>query len=78
MSSGCGRLNEGPPVKGGITVGRDCERLAAEVPAPGISEGGDVFVSIAEHRVALGQANGNLRATRTCQINQRKRLSGGR
>jgi hypothetical protein len=74
---GCAHSNSAP-ANASITIGRDCENLSREVPAPDIVEGGDVFASVAEHRVALGQANRNIRATRTCQVKQRVRLQGGR
>ncbi|WP_453966531.1 hypothetical protein [Bradyrhizobium elkanii] len=32
-------------------------------------------IAVGEYRVALGEANGNITATRTCQANQRKRLA---
>jgi hypothetical protein len=34
-------------------------------------------VAVARHRAALGQANTNLVATRTCQEKQRERFAAG-
>jgi hypothetical protein len=77
MLSACAHSNSAP-ANMAVTIGRDCENLAQEVPAPDIVDGGDAFESVAEHRVALGRANRNIRVTRDCQVKQRKRLQGGR
>lgn len=34
-------------------------------------------LAVGEYRVALGEANDNITATRECQSNQRKRLAKG-
>jgi hypothetical protein len=66
---------------------RECELLADTVPYPNVSAGMSAKVAVARHRAAravarhraaLGQANGNLVATRTCQELQRQRFAGGR
>ena len=77
MLIGCAHSNNAP-ANASITIGRDCENLAQEVAAPDLVEGANVFESVADYRVALGQANRNIRATRTCQVKQRKRLAGER
>lgn len=38
----------------------------------------DPKLAVGEYRVALGEANDNLDATRVCQQNQRKRVARGR
>lgn len=59
-------------------ISTDCENLAQNVADP--LEAGRITVktnpklAAGEYRVALGEANGNISATRTCQVNQRKRL----
>lgn len=73
MLGGCSLSASGARPR--VALSTDCERLAVEVPAPHIREGGDVYQSVAEHRVALGSANSNLRATRACQVRQRERLA---
>ena len=75
--SACAHSNSAP-ASPKVTIGRNCEKLAQEVPAPDIVEGGDVFEAVAEHRVVIGQLNRNVRATRTCQVKQRKRPAGER
>lgn len=65
----------------GFQLSRECENLAADVADP--LEAGTVTVktnpklAVGEYRVALGEARGNLGATRTCQANQRELLSRG-
>jgi hypothetical protein len=46
--------------------------LAKPVPYPAVTAGMSAKVAVARHRAALGQANGNLVATRTCQEKQRE------
>jgi hypothetical protein len=54
--------------------------LAENVPDPvedgRIAVGGNPKRAVGEYRVALGSANRNINATRTCQAEQRVRLSG--
>jgi hypothetical protein len=54
--------------------------LAANVPDPvedgRIAVGGNPKRAVGEYRVALGSANRNINATRTCQAEQRVRLEG--
>jgi len=66
----------GSPTVPSVQIPRDCELLAATVPYPAVSKGQSAKVSVARHRAALGQANGNLVATRTCQQQQRQRFAG--
>jgi hypothetical protein len=61
-----------------VQIPRDCELLADTVPYPTVSTGMSAKAAVARHRAALGQANGNLVATRTCQELQRQRFAGGR
>lgn len=67
----------GSPTVASVQIPRDCELLAATVPYPAVSTGMSAKVSVARHRAALGQANGNLAATRTCQEHQRERFTNG-
>lgn len=59
-----------------MQIPRDCEDLAKEVPLPPVAKGQSAKVSVAKHRAALGEANGNLKATRECQAHQRRRFAG--
>ncbi|MBN9001512.1 MAG: hypothetical protein J0H75_05380 [Rhizobiales bacterium] len=59
-----------------MQIPRDCEDLAKEVPYPPVVKGQSAKVSVGRHRAALGEANGNLRATRQCQEQQRQRFAG--
>ncbi|MGY4333179.1 hypothetical protein ACVWWG_007596 [Bradyrhizobium sp. LB7.2] len=65
-----------------VHVSTACEGLAQNVVDP--LEAGTVTVTtnpklaVGEYRVALGEANDNITATRECQSNQRKRLAKGR
>jgi hypothetical protein len=59
-----------------VQIPRDCEDLAQEVPYPPIYLKQSAKASEARHRAALKQANGNLRATRQCQEQQRQRFAG--
>jgi len=60
-----------------VQIPRDCELLAQTVPYPAVNAGMAAKVAVARHRAALGQANGNLVATRTCQERQRERFANG-
>jgi hypothetical protein len=60
-----------------VQIPRDCELLAKTVPYPAVTKGQPAKVAVARHRAALGQANGNLVATRTCQEQQRQRFANG-
>jgi hypothetical protein len=40
--------------------------------------GADPWYAVGEYAVALGEANGNIDAGRTCQEKQRKRLAKGK
>jgi hypothetical protein len=51
--------------------------LAKTVPYPAVSNGQSAKAALARHRAALGQANGNLVATRECQALQRERFARG-
>ncbi len=66
------------PSQATVQIPRDCEELARTVPYPSVAVGMNAKVSLARHRAALGQANGNLVATRTCQQEQRERFGGAR
>jgi hypothetical protein len=61
-----------------VTLGRDCENLAAIVSDPRIDEHTSPVIGTAQFAVALDEANGNLNATRECQANQRERLAKGK
>lgn len=71
----CG-ASPGSPTVATVQIPRDCELLAATVPYPAVTKGQSAKVAVARHRAALGQANGNLVATRTCQEQQRQRFAG--
>ena len=62
----------------GVQLSRECEHLAANVADPlddgRITERTDPKLAAGEYRVALGEANDNIDATRTCQAHQRERL----
>lgn len=75
MCAGCA-TSPGNPSAPTVQIPRDCELLASTVPYPAVSKGLSAKVAIARHRAALGQANGNLAATRTCQERQRQRFAG--
>jgi hypothetical protein len=80
--SGCASFSAPSQGNNGFQLSRDCEQLAANVADP--LDAGTVTVNsnpkraVGEYRVALGEANGNLDATRTCQADQRRRLCKGR
>lgn len=83
ISSGCTLFSaasrEPPaPTNHGVTLSRECERLAKNVDDPVVVEPIDPWHVIAEYAVALGDANGNIDATRECQEQQRKRLAKGK
>ncbi len=65
----------GSPSKPAVQIPRDCEELAKTVPYPPVAKGQNAKASVARHRAALGQANGNLEATRECQAAQRERFA---
>lgn len=67
----------GSPTRATVQIPRDCELLAATVPYPAVTKGQSAKVAVARHRAALGQANTNLVATRTCQEQQRQRFANG-
>jgi len=67
----------GSPTKASVQIPRDCEDLAKIVPYPPVTKGQSAKVSVARHRAALGQANGNLKATHDCQVSQRERFANG-
>jgi hypothetical protein len=69
--------SQGSPPAGSIQIPRDCELLAKTVPYPAVSKGQSAKAALARHRAALGQANGNLVATRECQALQRERFARG-
>jgi|GEM_PF-5819935 len=56
---------------------RDCENLARNVDDPALGKKPDPWRVIGQYAVALGEANGNLDATRACQAGQRERLAKG-
>jgi hypothetical protein len=51
-----------------------CEQLAQNVNDPVIPDRPDPWRVIGEYAVALGEANGNIDATRECQTRQRVRM----
>jgi len=67
----------GSPTRAAVQIPRDCELLAQTVPYPAVSKGQSAKVVLGRHRAALGQANTNLVATRTCQEQQRQRFANG-
>jgi hypothetical protein len=52
--------------------------LAVNVDDPVVEEPVDPWHVIGAYAVALGEANTNIDATRTCQQQQRKRLAKGK
>jgi hypothetical protein len=72
--SGCA-TSGAPSVKEGFQLSRECEHLATNVDEPTVTLTTDPKLAVGEYKVALDGANTNLTATRTCQSNQRKRLS---
>ena len=74
MFAGCAQS-----VKEGISTDRqlpaDCEYLAQEVPLPAVRKK-DLGAIAAENRAAAVQANGNIRETRGCMVDQRNGLAG--
>jgi len=59
-------------------LSRECERLAANINDPDVTESSDPWRAVGEYAVALGEANGNIDATRKCQQKQRARLAKGK
>ena len=72
----CTTLPNSPTVAS-VQIPRDCELLAKTVSYPAVTKGQAPKVALARHRAALGQANTNLVATRTCQEKQRQRFANG-
>lgn len=68
---------QGKPASVSVQIPRDCEDLAQRVPPPGVKVGVSAKAALAQHRGALVRANGNLEATRECQVNQRERFAAG-
>jgi hypothetical protein len=56
-------------------LSRDCERLAVDVDDPEVPDHPDPWKAIGEYAVALGEANANIDATRSCQVKQRAGLA---
>lgn len=79
--SGCGHFAAPPAESNGFQLSRECEHLAANVADPldegRITQQTDPKLAVGEYRVALGQANDNITATRTCQQGQRVRVGKG-
>lgn len=79
--SGCASFSAPSAGNNSFQLSRECEHLAANVADP--LDAGTVTVktnpkrAVGEYRVALGQANDNIDATRTCQADQRSRLAKG-
>ncbi|UFZ05492.1 hypothetical protein LQG66_04010 [Bradyrhizobium ontarionense] len=61
-----------------MALPRDCEQLARNVDDPTVGETSDPWRAIGEYAVALGEANGNIDATRECQRRQRERFGKGK
>jgi hypothetical protein len=81
MLTGCETFSAGgPPPAGhnGVMLPRDCENLARNVDDPKVSPRSDPWRVIGQYAVALGEANGNIDATRECQGGQRERMSKGK
>lgn len=78
MTATCGACATSPasPTRATVQIPADCERLAQTVPYPAVDKGMSAKVAVARHRAALGQANTNLVATRTCQEKQREQFAG--
>lgn len=76
---GCATLGAPSVDKQAVYISTDCEDLARDVPDPiddgRVTKRTNPKIMVGEYRVALGEARGNLSATRTCQANQRKRLA---
>ncbi|MGX1353357.1 hypothetical protein AB7M49_006978 [Bradyrhizobium elkanii] len=75
----CATLGAPSVDKQAYSLSTDCENLARNVSDP-VDDGRvtpktNPKIAVGEYRVALGEANGNITATRTCQANQRKRLA---
>lgn len=73
--TGCGHF--AAPDSPTVQIPRNCEDLAETVPHPEPSKAVDPKVTVGEYSIALDEANGNLKDTRTCQANQRKRFAKG-
>ncbi|UGA45993.1 hypothetical protein HU230_0008125 [Bradyrhizobium quebecense] len=52
--------------------------MAQNVNDPAVPDHPDPWRVIGEYAVALGEANSNIDATRTCQQHQRERLAKGK
>jgi hypothetical protein len=79
--NGCARSVAPSVESNGFQLSRNCERLAANVEDPQdagrLTLNTDPKLAVAEYKVALGEANDNIDATRECQANQRKRVAKG-
>lgn len=79
--TGCSTFSAPSAGNNGFQLSRDCEQLAANVADPvdidPVTVKSNPKLAVGEYRVALGQANDNIDATRTCQADQRHRLAKG-
>jgi hypothetical protein len=78
---GCVTSSGDPPPpagRNGVQIPRDCENLARNVDDPQLGAKPDPWRVIGQYAVALGEANGNIDATRECQAGQRERLAKGK
>lgn len=82
MSGGCGTLNARAPTlspKLAVDLPTSCERLAVEVPVPGLrdAKGRPLTQRLVLHRTqaALLLANGTIAETRECMVVQRNAYS---
>ena len=78
ICGGCAHSDRAAPASTSVQVSRECEHLAVNVADPPFSRATDPKLLVGEYVVALGAANGNLDATRTCQANQRVRMETAR
>lgn len=80
--SGCAHSAAPSAGNQGYQLSRACEQLAQNVVDPQdagtITVNTDPKLAVGEYKVALGQANDNLDATRDCQVSQRQRVARGR
>lgn len=58
-----------------MALSRACEDLDRNVDDPVVTEQSDPWQKVGEYAVALGEANGNIDASRECQKRQRERLA---
>ena len=73
--SGCATSGAPSAGKQGYFISTACEDLARNVNEPTVTLATNPKLAVGEFKVALGEANGNLTATRTCQANQRLLLA---